>query len=231
LAKRFSLALLWDIDGTLLQTGRAGIFALEDAAKEVLGSLPNLDDLPTAGLTDVEIAMGIVSQAGRTPEPDLVNRFLRSYERHLPSALPRRTGQVLPGIQEILGSVAQRGDVLSLLLTGNTQAGARAKLTHYGLDRYFSEGAFSDGTSDRPSIARRALDLVRRRCPDIDLNHVFVIGDTPHDIHCGKAIGARTIAVATGQYGEEALKICDPWWVIPVFPSPAHFFDHVMAFR
>lgn len=231
MARPFSIALLWDIDGTLLHTGRAGIFALEDAAKEVLGSLPNLDDLPTAGLTDVEIAMGIVSQAGQAPEPNVVNRFLRAYESHLPSALPRRTGLVFPGVREILDSVAQRGDVLSLLLTGNTQAGARAKLTHYGLDRYFSEGAFSDGTSDRRSIARRALDLVRQRHPDIDLNQVFVIGDTPHDIHCGKAIGARTIAVATGQYGEDALKSFDPWWVIPVLPSPSRFFGHVMEIQ
>lgn len=229
MAKPFRIALLWDIDGTLLHTGRAGIFALEDAARDVLGSLPNLADLPTAGLTDVEIATDIVRQAGREPEPDVVDRFLRSYEKHLPAALPKRSGQVFPGVREILDSVVQRGDILSLLLTGNTRAGARAKLTHYGLDHYFTGGAYSDGIHDRRAIARQALDQVRLLSADIALDRIYVIGDTPHDIRCGQAIGVRTIAVATGQFGEKELRDLSPWWVIPVFPPEIEFFNHLTA--
>lgn len=228
MADTFSIALLWDIDGTLLHTGRAGIFALEDAARDVLGSPPNLKNLPTAGLTDVEIAMGIVRQAGREPAADIVNRFLRAYEKYLPSALTKKTGQVMPGVRAILDRVAQRDDVLSLLLTGNTRAGARAKLIHYGIDHYFTEGAFADGTPDRRSIARRALDIVRQRQPAFPLERIYVIGDTPHDVHCGKAIGARTVAVASGEFSEGDLRALDPWWVVPALPSPDGFFEHVM---
>jgi phosphoglycolate phosphatase len=228
LDKPFSIALLWDIDGTLLHTGRAGIFALEDAARDVLGSPPNLQNLPTAGLTDVEIAIGIVRQTGHEPTGEIVDRFLRAYEKYLPSALPKRKGKVMPGVREILDRVSQRGDVLSLLLTGNTRAGAKAKLIHYGIDHYFTDGAFSEGAPDRRSIARRALDMVRNRQPEFPLDGVYVIGDTPHDVHCGKAIGARTIAVASGEYSEGDLRVLDPWWVVPSLPTPDRFFDQIM---
>ncbi|MBK8870030.1 MAG: haloacid dehalogenase-like hydrolase [Elusimicrobia bacterium] len=222
------MALLWDIDGTLLHTGRAGIFALEDAARDVLGVYVDFSELSTAGLTDVEIAVGIVRQAGRVPDSEIVDRFLRVYERHLPMALPKRKGEVLPGVKEILDRSLQREDVFSILLTGNTHAGAQAKLSYYGLSHYFSDGAFSDGTPDRRSIARRALDLVRGRWPNVGLNRVFVIGDTPHDIHCANAIGVRTIAVATGQYGESDLRALNPWWVLPSLPSQDVFFRHIV---
>ncbi len=228
MADRDGLALLWDIDGTLLTTGRAGVFALEEAARDTLGAGVDMDDLATAGLTDVEIAMAIIRSAGRSPETVLVNRFLRAYENHLPAALPRKQGRVLPGVQEILEGLADRTDVLSLLLTGNTRAGAWAKLDHYGLRRFFTDGAFADDTRDRPAIARRALDMVRQSRADISPDRVYVIGDTPHDILCGRAIGARTIAVASGVYSEEELRAHDPWWALPVLPASRDFFGRVV---
>lgn len=226
--KPFAVALLWDIDGTLLDTGRAGIFALEDAAREVLGTTPNFAGLATAGLTDVEIAAGIVKQSGRPADSAVVDRFLRVYEDRLPRALPRKVGRVLPGVRAILEGIAARNDIFSMLLTGNTRAGARAKLTHYGIEGFFGDGAFSDSFPDRRSIARQALDMVRERQPDFHVEDIYVIGDTPHDIHCGKAIGSRTIAVASGQFGEDALRAFHPWWTIPRLPSPEEFFERVV---
>jgi len=129
---------------------------------------------------------------------------------------------VLPNVREILEHLSGRQDVRSYLLTGNTRAGARAKLTHYDLIRFLPDGAFAEDTGDRASIARRALDLARR-AGAIAEGGVFVIGDTPHDIDCATAIGARTIAVATGGYTIEELEAHRPWRVFNELPPPDEF--------
>ena len=115
------------------------------------------------------------------------------------------------------------GQVRSYLLTGNTRGGARAKLSYYGLAEYFADGAFAEDTGDRASIARRALDLARRSGP-IAEERLFVIGDTPHDIHCANAIAARTIAVATGPYSVDELAAEGAWHALAQLPAPDDFF-------
>jgi phosphoglycolate phosphatase-like HAD superfamily hydrolase len=218
--------LYWDIDGTLLTTARAGVFALEEAAMEVCGAKPDLATLPTAGLTDGRIAAVIIERAGGSPEPELVDAFLRAYERHLPERLGWRAGRVLPGVEAVLEELAPRDDVVSLLLTGNTAAGATAKLRHYGLDRFFAEGegAFCASSDDRETIARRARDLARERVGEaFDPDRTYVIGDTPHDIRCGKAIGARTVAVATGPVSADELRRAEPWLLLDRLPEPDAF--------
>jgi phosphoglycolate phosphatase-like HAD superfamily hydrolase len=117
--------------------------------------------------------------------------------------------------------------VSSFLLTGNTRGGARAKLTYYGLDGYFAGGAFSDDTTDRPSIARNALTLAQARLGPLGAERTYVIGDTPHDIRCARAIGARVIAVATGGYSLEELSQLEPWWLLPELPQPDDFLDRL----
>lgn len=219
--------LFWDIDGTLLTTGRAGIFALEDASAEVIGHPVDLSQLKTAGLTDVEIAREILSHYGVSPTPENINHLLTRYGELLPGSLPRRQGQVMPGVVEILDALQSQPNTLSLLLTGNIQAGARAKLQHYGLADYFEQGAFSDQAKDRPEIARQGLALAQTVIGKINPEKVYVIGDTPHDIHCGQAIHARTIAVATGSYSVSQLQVHTPWWLIEQLPSPSSFFEKV----
>jgi phosphoglycolate phosphatase len=215
----------WDIDGTLLTTARAGVFALEEAAREVCGAEPDFAELRTSALTDAEVAaVAIETCTGGAAEASTVAAFLRAYERHLPERLPWRSGTVLPGVQEILEDLAARPEVACLLLTGNTAAGARAKLSHYGLDGYFAGGAFCGDGEDRDSIAGRARELASRhlnggRADD----RVFVVGDTPADVRCGLAIGARTIAVASGDYGEEELARAGAWLTLPRLPVPAEF--------
>src|SRR6266542_6339850 len=97
-----SYVLFWDIDGTLLTTARAGVFALEEAAREVGGVEADFSELFTAGLTDAEVAAVAMKTAGHEASPDDVVAFLRSYEAHLPGRLHRRRGSVLPGVVEIL---------------------------------------------------------------------------------------------------------------------------------
>jgi phosphoglycolate phosphatase-like HAD superfamily hydrolase len=112
--------------------------------------------------------------------------------------------------------------VLSLLLTGNTPAGAAVKLRHYGLDGHFDAGAFCVGTGPRDDIARAAVELARERLgADPDPDRTFVIGDTPHDISCARAIGARCLAVATGVYSRDELASHAPWRAFDELPPPA----------
>jgi phosphoglycolate phosphatase len=219
--------LCWDIDGTLLTTERAGVYALEKAAGEITGQPLDLQNLTTAGLTDVEIARLILQRHGVEPSLENQERLLRLYEDALPESLPRRQGRVMSGVRPILEALAARPAWGSVLLTGNTRRGARAKLEHYGLAAFFSEGAFSDGTENRREIAEAALALIRVRRVEHPVTHMVVIGDTPHDIACAKAVGARSVAVATGGADVPTLERCQPDAVLPTFPSPVEFFTVV----
>ena len=205
------IVLCWDIDGTLLTTGRAGIYAWEEAVLEVAGEKIDLNSLNTAGLTDVEISSRLIQTFHTNGNERLARQTLTLYEEKLPESLFRQKGRVMPGVIEILKDVSKREGVHSILLTGNTEAGARAKLNHYGLKEFFEFGAFSDNLPDRPSIAKKALSLIQDFNFNIPSENIYVIGDTEHDIHCGKAIGAKTIAVATGTYGMEELARHQPW--------------------
>jgi phosphoglycolate phosphatase len=211
--------LFWDLDGTLLTTGRAGLHAFEEALEEVTGATADLQELSTPGLTDTGVARLVLEHAGRRADPDTVDAVVRAYERRLPDSLPRRQGRVLEGIREVLEDLAPRDDVRSYLLTGNTPTGARAKLRHYDLDGFFAgdEGAFCIDHGSRTDIARRALPLAE------GADQIYVIGDTPADVECGKAIGARTIAVASGWHSPEQLATTEPWALLERMPTPEEF--------
>lgn len=215
--------LFWDIDGTLLTTGRAGIFAWEAAASEAAGRSIDLQMLQTAGLTDFAVGRAILDSLGLAFGNGPLARIVRTYEETLPSVLARRQGRVLAGVRDILERArAERPDIGLYLLTGNTPAGARAKLMHYGLSDFFQGGAFADQIGDRADIARRAL-VTATKGRAVELERVFVIGDTPHDVTCGRAIGARTIAVASGDYSIAALHAESPWRALPALPDAETF--------
>jgi phosphoglycolate phosphatase-like HAD superfamily hydrolase len=218
--------LFWDIDGTLLTTGKAGVPAWEEAVREVIGRDFQLTKFRIAGLTDYQIAIRTFELLGVDVNDDMIRRMVRRYEELLPQALPLKQGHVLPIVREILDLLEGRDDVRSYLLTGNTRGGAKAKLTHYDLFRYFPDGAFAEDASDRAVIATRALELARRAGPVND-RAVFVVGDTPHDIQCANAIGARTVAVATGGYSLDELTSHHPWRAFAQLP-PASEFVHLI---
>lgn len=214
--------LFWDIDGTLLTTAKAGVFAWEDAVRELTGRDFQLASVRIAGLTDYQIAVRTFEALGIDPEPALLHGLVDRYGALLPASLPRRKGTVLPNVREILEHLRRRGDVRSYLLTGNTRAGARAKLTHYNLLQYFPDGGFAEDAGERRGIACRALELAKQAGPVAD-GRVFVIGDTPHDIECARAIDARTIAVATGGYSIDELGAHRPWRVFAQLPDAGEF--------
>ncbi len=219
------MLIFWDIDGTLLVTGRAGIFAWEDALKDVLGVEADLSTFDTAGYPDYGIARRLLVQHGGVDQPSshLVRQLVGRYEDHLPASLNRKAGRVLPNVVEILAAIEREPHACSMLLTGNTRRSAQAKLGYYGLDRFFTGGAFSEDEAERAVIAGRALDVAAASCRAGIRDRVFVVGDTPHDIRCAQAISARAVAVATGQYTLAELSAESPWKTLPELPPAGEF--------
>lgn len=222
--------LLWDIDGTLINNDRAGMRAWLQALAEEKGEEVEAGGLKTAGLTDVRIARIAVEELlGRAWDEQLADRLLDRYVELLPEWLERRSaGHVLPNVVEVLDALSERDDVELALLTGNISPGARLKLTHYGLWDRFTWGSFADGTPDRRQIARNARTTAESRHGD-RIEALYVIGDTEHDIDCGKAIGARTIGVGTGPLTAPQLRRHDPWWAVDELPGPDEFLERVCS--
>ncbi len=200
--------LLFDIDGTLLTSGGAGEKALSLAVKDCFGEDDDLADVEIAGRTDSGIARQIFAKYAHETSVDNLAAFYDVYLRHLEQQLPQRPGSVLPGIVEILESLERRDDVAVGLLTGNLSRGAQLKLTHYGVWDFFEFGAFADDHHDRNELGPFAQRRAGEKYGEFAPADIFVIGDTPHDITCGRAIGARTVAIATGRYSAEDLRAC-----------------------
>ncbi|HVJ67445.1 MAG TPA: HAD hydrolase-like protein, partial [Caulifigura sp.] len=137
-------------------------------------------------------------------------------------------GHVLPGIRELLALLAARKDVTLGLLTGNFEEGAWIKLRHFELDHYFLFGGFGDDHFDRDDVARLAYDATHRHLGRrVEPQDVWVIGDTPSDVRCGKAIGAWTVAVATGMYTEADLWPHNPDLLLLDFSDPQALLDRL----
>jgi phosphoglycolate phosphatase len=202
--------LLFDIDGTLLSSGGAGQAAMEAALRrEFLPELPAVD-IPTAGRTDRAICADLFVQFGLNPSREVWDRFHNAYLQELPLHLRRRKGLVLPGVRELLVEISQRADVLIGLLTGNFREGARIKLEHHELHHHFRCGGYGDHHLDRDDVAREAWNAVREIHPEAEIERTWVLGDTPADIRCARAIGAKVLAVATGMFRTQELAAHGP---------------------
>jgi phosphoglycolate phosphatase len=210
--------LLFDIDGTLVDTGGAGIQALKDVLREKFGIADELRGIEIAGKTDSGIVHQILRKQQMAVTAETTRAFLDLYVEFLARELPGRRGRLLPGIAELLPRLRTRPQNVLGLLTGNLERGAKLKLTHYGLWDFFEFGAFADDHHDRnelgPFAQRRARE---KHAIDFASAEIDVIGDTPHDIACGKAIGARTIAVATGSFSRAQLAAHQPDLIVDDF--------------
>ncbi|MDP9099671.1 MAG: haloacid dehalogenase-like hydrolase [Verrucomicrobiota bacterium] len=197
--------LLWDIDGTLISTGAAGQRAIARAtAARFEGG--DLDGVEIAGRTDLGIGRQILSKYGAPVNDTSIHSFLDLYLDLLAEEVPRGKGRVLPGVLELLEDAAKKPEITLGLLTGNLERGARLKLEHYGLWQFFAFGAFADDHHDRNELGAFALSRAWEKTGiDFAPAQIDVIGDTGHDIACGKTFRARTIAVATGPWSREQL--------------------------
>ena len=216
--------ILWDIDGTLILTGGAGMGALDRAFQAVHGREPDLSKLELSGRTDKWIAAQVLGHNGLPTTDESVHTYLEAYLESLHAEVTARSGRVLPGILQLLDLLHQRADVAQGLLTGNLHRGARIKLEHFSVSHYFEFGAFGDDSSQRNELGPHAQRRAREKhAVEFAPEHTFVIGDTPHDIECGKAIGAKTIGVATGQFSVAELDAHAPTAVFADFSDTAAF--------
>jgi len=203
--------LLFDIDGTLVNTGGAGVESLKATVRRRFGVEDNLDDIEIAGKTDRAIIRDILRKFHVAPTDENIISFAREYIDGLALSLSRSRGRVLPGIRRLLERLKPQRHIVLALLTGNLQEGAQLKLQHYGLWDFFEFGAFADDHHDRNELGAFARERAQaKHAHDFDVADIDVIGDTNHDIACGKSFGARTIAVATGSWSREQLQSCAP---------------------
>lgn len=201
--------VLFDVDGTLILTGLAGVRAMTLAFRDVFGVDDGFSHISMAGLTDSFLLTSALSRAQRDMDDDAVARFRDAYVAHLTVEV-LKPGQgrkgIMPGVRELLEALETRQDVFLGLLTGNFAEAARIKLEYFDLWRYFRCGAYGDDDSDRNALVPIALSRARECGSPPDFDRVFVVGDTPHDIACAAAAGATSIAVATGNHDVDALR-------------------------
>jgi phosphoglycolate phosphatase-like HAD superfamily hydrolase len=197
---------LFDIDGTLVDTGGAGMSALTEATREVFGHAG--PDLDLAGSTDLGLIANIHAYFEIEPTDERIEAYFQVYHQRLAWNLTYGNfpGRVYHGVQAILQELSSRPGITLGLLTGNTAAGAATKMRHFQLAEYFPFGAYGSDHADRnllgPIALKRASAFAGR---DFSANETLVIGDTPKDIACAHAIGAKCLAVATGQFSAAAL--------------------------
>jgi phosphoglycolate phosphatase-like HAD superfamily hydrolase len=198
--------LLFDIDGTLITSGGAGEGALCDAMRARFGVEETLDGLTIAGATDSAIAGALLARHNIPGTAENKIALLDAYLGFLEQRLPNHAGRLLPGILTLLERLRHDPRFVLGLLTGNLAHGARIKLDHFGVWEFFEFGAFADDHHDRNELGHFARARAKdARGTDFPPDRIIVLGDTPRDIACGKAIGARTVAIATGHYSIETL--------------------------
>ena len=208
--------VLFDIDGTLILTGGAGMKAFAEVFADEF-DLPNATkSMDFAGRTDRGLACEIFRANQIEPTEAIFQRFTKAYTQRLANHLPEDNTQPLPGVVELLDAIEAMTAPPTLgLLTGNLPIGAELKLTHYHLWHRFKFGAFGDSTENRNEIARTALESARNQFPNLNPSEILIIGDTPADIHCAQSINAPVLAVATGNFTEAQLAEHHPTFLAP----------------
>jgi phosphoglycolate phosphatase-like HAD superfamily hydrolase len=204
-----SLLALFDIDGTLILSGRAGVRALGRAFEQRYGVPGALEGVAVAGRTDRAILIDVLTAMGLPAGEDDIAALRDAYCASLAEEILRpvvHPSGVLPGVARVLEAWSARGDVGIGLLTGNFRRGAEVKLGHFDLWHQFAFGAFGDDHVNR----RDLVPVARTRAAEAGLvvpppDRVIVIGDTPLDVDCAKAHGLRSVGVATGTFSRDAL--------------------------
>ncbi|HEY2950979.1 MAG TPA: HAD hydrolase-like protein [Verrucomicrobiae bacterium] len=208
--------VLFDIDGTLIQTGGAGERAFARVCATEFGVSNGTARLHFAGRTDSSLVREFFGQHRIEPNPDNFNRFFDRYVFWLDHLLGHFPGRVLPGVEEMIDALRALPEGPALgLLTGNIRLGAQIKLRHYQLWEWFVTGGFGDDHEDRNQIAVMARDRGCRFLGEVLRGEeILVIGDTPRDIECARMLEARSLAVGTGSFPVEQLRKHAPTWAV-----------------
>jgi len=220
--------ILFDIDGTLISTGGAGVRALNYAFKDEFPIDNAFSGLSLAGKTDLQI-IKLALQRYEIPFSDeILSRLIGNYLSHLRVEINNNGRHLKPGVMDLLEKLRLRDDIRLGLLTGNLEPGARIKLNVFGLNEYFPTGAFGSDSEDRNRLLPFAVQRYRRLYnEDIGYKECIIVGDTPRDIFCAKPYGARSIAIATGPYPKDALRMAEPDLLLDDMSDIEAFLDFI----
>ena len=208
--------VLFDIDGTLVHTGGAGIKAFARVFATEFGAHDGIERMKFAGRTDVSLVREFFSLHGIPATSENFERFFDRYVYWLDHILDTSESKECPGVRRFIAGLQTLSEPPLLgLLTGNIRLGAEIKLRHFGLWEHFETGGFADDSEDRNKIAAAAKSRGSRVVGrDLRGEEIVVIGDTPLDIRCGRAIGAKVLAVATGGARHDELHAHQPDWAV-----------------
>jgi phosphoglycolate phosphatase-like HAD superfamily hydrolase len=200
--------ILFDIDGTLIDSGEAGSRALDIAFRELFSIQNAFDGVSMAGKTDIQIVKEGISKYGLPSNNGIVPKIIDGYLKHLSIEINNDLKHLKPGIMEAIHAIKKNNGNFALgLLTGNIEKGARIKLEPFGLNSHFQSGAFGSDHEDRNSLLPIAVErFITITGREIGFKDCIIIGDTPRDVYCAKPYGAKCIAVATGPYASQALQ-------------------------
>ncbi len=198
------ILLIFDIDGTLADSGGVTRIALERAAMELYGVERTTKGIAAWGQTDLNIFQLMVAN-NNLPIEDLqqeFDRFSKLYVTHLEEILFQSDRPRLHnGVRALIERLITEPDICIALGTGNIELTARMKLRRHNFDHHFPVGGFGSDSSDRATLLKMGLEKARRHYDQpFPVGSYWVIGDTPNDITSGKRIAAETVAVCTGTY-------------------------------
>ncbi|HOX58422.1 MAG TPA: HAD family hydrolase [Candidatus Paceibacterota bacterium] len=209
--------VLFDIDGTLIRTGGAGVRAFAETFASEFNTVDGFERLQFPGRTDTGLVREFFGFHQIAPTPENFTRFFQRYVFCLDHILRESKTAVCPGVWEFLRELQALPHAPLLgLLTGNIRLGAEIKLRHFQMWDAFETGAFGDDHEERDRIAAVAQQRGSRLLgTELRGDEVLVVGDTPNDIRCGRAIRAKVLAVATGGSRLEELEAHQPDWAVP----------------
>jgi phosphoglycolate phosphatase-like HAD superfamily hydrolase len=214
--------VLFDIDGTLIDTGGAGARSWSWAFEHVFGKPVDIGKYSSAGMTDPVVARKTFTEAmGRPPEGFELPRLMSAYLSVLPDHVSSSEGyRVLPGARELLERLAEAGMLLGIT-TGALEAGAHAKLGRARLNHFFLVGGYGSDSEDRVELTRCAVTRAERLLgASLRGSEVAVVGDTPLDVAAAQGAGLTSVAVASGRYDVEQLRAAKPDHVLGSLVDP-----------
>jgi phosphoglycolate phosphatase len=213
--------VLFDIDGTLLNTGGASDRAWAQAVRDFYGVEFDVGAHTGRGVPDPEVGRIVLRAVlGREPSGRELLRLMRRRMKYLPEEVERSPGyRVKPGVPELLERLTAE-DYLLGLTTGNVEAAAHAKLARGGLDHFFSFGGYGSDATERVDLTRRAIERARRlAAEELPEAAIFAVGDTPRDVEAGHGAGIRVVGVATGEYSVDELEAAGADWTVPTLEN------------